>query len=92
MHDSQQGLASDQGLPTMPEIVTKRKVGEFSRSQLADFGFLREALADPRPGNNGSSSVALTLIWTLREFSKRGSIWARVYGQDQAHGHSYCLE
>jgi hypothetical protein len=67
-------LPAIKALPTMPEIVTNRKVGEFSPSQLADFGFLREALVDPRPGNNGSSSVALTLISRFREFSKRGSI------------------
>jgi ABC-type nitrate/sulfonate/bicarbonate transport system substrate-binding protein len=47
---SQEGFASDQGLRTMLEIVTKGKVGEFSPSRLADFSFLREALADLKVG------------------------------------------
>jgi NitT/TauT family transport system substrate-binding protein len=47
---SQEGFASDQGLRTMLEIVTKGKVGEFSPSRLADFSFLREALAELKVG------------------------------------------
>jgi hypothetical protein len=34
----------------MLEIVTKGKIGEFSSSRLADFSFLREALAELKAG------------------------------------------
>jgi NitT/TauT family transport system substrate-binding protein len=44
------GFASDQGLRTMLEIVTKGKMSEFSSSRLADFSFLREALAELKAG------------------------------------------
>jgi hypothetical protein len=47
---SQEGYASDQGLRTMLEIVTRKKVGEISPSRLADFSFLREALAELKSG------------------------------------------
>jgi NitT/TauT family transport system substrate-binding protein len=47
---SQEGFATDQGMRTMLEIVTKGKIGEFSSSRLADFSFLREALAELKAG------------------------------------------
>jgi hypothetical protein len=47
---SQEGFASDQGLRTMLEIVTKGKMSEFSSSRLADFSILREALAELKAG------------------------------------------
>jgi NitT/TauT family transport system substrate-binding protein len=47
---SQEGFASDQGLRTMLEIVTKGKVSEVSSSRLANFSFLREALAELKAG------------------------------------------
>ena len=43
---SQEGFASDQGIRTMLEIASNKKVGEFSPSRLVDFSFLREALAE----------------------------------------------
>jgi hypothetical protein len=47
---SHEGFATDQGMRTMLEIVTKGKIGEFSSSRLADFSFLREALAELKAG------------------------------------------
>ena len=47
---SKDSFASDEGMRTMLEIVTKEKVVESSPSRLADFSFLREALAELNAG------------------------------------------
>jgi hypothetical protein len=47
---SQEGFASDEVLADYARDRDQRKSGEFSPSRLADFSFLREALADLKTG------------------------------------------